>query len=149
MGCDLRSQYESVMSNKSFLDRYKARRELARLNRSLDLAWRTIVFVVGGTLLAIGLFFLLFPGPGWATIVLGLIVLGSEFQWALRLLEPIQRAIARTGEAARDENRKVARMNVQIAFTIIVVFIGYAYVYKWGLSLDPIHALRDWFQNLI
>jgi uncharacterized protein (TIGR02611 family) len=137
------------MSNKSFLDRYKARRELARLNRSLDLAWRMIVFVIGGTMLGIGMFFLLFPGPGWATIVLGLIVLGSEFEWALRLLEPIQRAIARTNAAARDENRKNARMNVQIALTMMVVFLSYAYVCKWGLTLAPVYSLRDWFQNLI
>lgn len=136
------------MSNNSFRDRYKARRELARLNRSLDLAWRTIVFVVGGTLLGIGLFFLLFPGPGWATIVLGLIVLGSEFEWALRLLEPIQRAIAQTSAAARDENRKNARMNAQIVLTMMVVLLSYAYVYKWGMTLDPIFALRGWFQNL-
>lgn len=137
------------MSNKSFLQRYQARRELARLNRSLDLAWRTIVFVVGGTLLAIGLFFLLFPGPGWATIVLGLIVLGSEFEWALRLLEPIQRAIARTTAAARDENRRTQRMKAQLAVTMTAVFLSYAYFYTWGLSAEPIYAVKAWFQNLI
>jgi uncharacterized protein (TIGR02611 family) len=44
------------------------------------------VFVVGTTLLAAGAAMLVLPGPGIAVILLGLVVLSAEFQWAQRAL---------------------------------------------------------------
>jgi uncharacterized protein (TIGR02611 family) len=44
------------------------------------------VFVVGMTLLAAGAAMLVLPGPGIAVILLGLVVLSAEFQWAKRAL---------------------------------------------------------------
>ena len=39
---------------------------------------------------------LVLPGPGWGAIILGIVVLASEFAWAQRLLVPV-RAVARRG----------------------------------------------------
>lgn len=47
---------------------------------------RLFIFVFGGTLLIIGILFLVLPGPGLPIIILGLIVLATEFVWAERLL---------------------------------------------------------------
>jgi uncharacterized protein (TIGR02611 family) len=44
------------------------------------------VFIVGMTLLAAGAAMLVLPGPGIAVIILGLVVLSAEFQWAKRVL---------------------------------------------------------------
>ena len=44
------------------------------------------VFLVGMTLLAAGAAMLVLPGPGIAVILLGLVVLSAEFQWAQRVL---------------------------------------------------------------
>ncbi len=44
------------------------------------------VFLVGMTLLAAGAAMLVLPGPGIAVILLGLVVLSAEFQWAKRAL---------------------------------------------------------------
>jgi uncharacterized protein (TIGR02611 family) len=44
------------------------------------------VFVVGTTLLIAGTAMLVLPGPGIAVILLGLVVLSAEFQWAQRIL---------------------------------------------------------------
>jgi uncharacterized protein (TIGR02611 family) len=44
------------------------------------------VFVVGTALLVAGAAMLVLPGPGIAVIVLGLVVLSAEFQWAKRAL---------------------------------------------------------------
>ena len=44
------------------------------------------VFLVGMTLLAAGAAMLVLPGPGIAVILLGLVVLSAEFQWASRAL---------------------------------------------------------------
>jgi uncharacterized protein (TIGR02611 family) len=44
------------------------------------------VFLVGMTLLIAGAAMLVLPGPGIAVILLGLVVLSAEFQWAKRAL---------------------------------------------------------------
>ena len=44
------------------------------------------VFVVGMALLVAGAAMLVLPGPGIAVMLLGLVVLSAEFQWAQRVL---------------------------------------------------------------
>jgi uncharacterized protein (TIGR02611 family) len=44
------------------------------------------VFLVGTALLVAGAAMLVLPGPGIAVILLGLVVLSAEFQWAKRVL---------------------------------------------------------------
>ncbi|HKQ01205.1 MAG TPA: PGPGW domain-containing protein, partial [Actinomycetes bacterium] len=44
------------------------------------------VFLVGSALLVVGAAMLVLPGPGIAVILLGLVVLSAEFQWAKRVL---------------------------------------------------------------
>jgi uncharacterized protein (TIGR02611 family) len=44
------------------------------------------VFLVGMALLVAGAAMLVLPGPGIAVILLGLVVLSAEFQWAKRVL---------------------------------------------------------------
>jgi uncharacterized protein (TIGR02611 family) len=62
------------------------------------------VFLVGTTLLVAGAAMLVLPGPGIAVILLGLVVLSAEFQWA-------QRALAWVRERASDlKSQAQARM---------------------------------------
>jgi uncharacterized protein (TIGR02611 family) len=44
------------------------------------------VFIVGMVLLIAGAAMLVLPGPGIAVILLGLVVLSAEFQWAKQVL---------------------------------------------------------------
>ena len=48
---------------------------------------RTVVAVLGGTILLIGILLLVLPGPGLLVILIGLAVLGSEFVWARQLIK--------------------------------------------------------------
>ena len=48
---------------------------------------RTMVAVIGGTILLIGVLLMVLPGPGLLVILIGLAVLGSEFVWARRMIE--------------------------------------------------------------
>lgn len=48
---------------------------------------RLLVFVVGGTVLIIGIIMIVTPGPAVVVIPIGLGILGMEFAWARRLLE--------------------------------------------------------------
>lgn len=53
-------------------------------------AWRTIIIVVGLTIILIGLAMLVLPGPGIVIIIAGLAVLAREFIWAQSLLNKAQ-----------------------------------------------------------
>jgi uncharacterized protein (TIGR02611 family) len=49
-------------------------------------ARRSVIFLAGAALMLAGLAMLFLPGPGIATVLLGLALLATEFQWARRLL---------------------------------------------------------------
>jgi uncharacterized protein (TIGR02611 family) len=62
---------------------------------------KVVVLALGLSLLAAGAAMLVLPGPGWAAIVLGLVVLASEYAWAERLLDPLRAAAGRVWDAVR------------------------------------------------
>ncbi len=62
------------------------RRRLAG-SRAVNSGYRIGVGVVGGLVTALGLATIPLPGPGWLTVITGLVILASEFTWAERLLE--------------------------------------------------------------
>jgi tellurite resistance protein TerC len=57
---------------------------------SLRNAKRLVVLVVGGTVLLVGIAMLVLPGPGILVVAAGLVLLGTEFAWARRLLARVR-----------------------------------------------------------
>lgn len=57
------------------------------MSPTLRYARRLVVLVVGTTVLAIGLFLLMTPGPALIVIPIGLAILSVEFVWARHLLK--------------------------------------------------------------
>ncbi len=135
------------MNRAKFSERYRSRREAARATRALDLAWRTVIFVIGGTLLGLGLFFLIFPGPGWATIILGLVILGTEFQWAIRLLEPLQNATRKARSATTNQSSQRGRIAFFAVLTVALAIAFVTYPTKFGFTVQPLFNLRSWFHE--
>lgn len=56
---------------------------------------RVVVGVIGGTIVLIGIALIVLPGPAIIVIPLGLLILGSEFAWARRLLRRGKEMIAK------------------------------------------------------
>ena len=52
-------------------------------------ARQAVVLVLGGSLLVLGVFLLVLPGPGILTIVLGLVLVGSQLLWARCLIRRV------------------------------------------------------------
>ena len=52
-----------------------------------------VVGLVGALIVSVGLVTIPLPGPGWLTVIAGLVVLASEFTWAERLLEFTKRHV--------------------------------------------------------
>jgi uncharacterized protein (TIGR02611 family) len=127
-------------------------REALRRNRGLDTAWRVMVFALGVTLVSAGIIMFVVPGPGWATVILGLVVLASEFSWANRALTPVREVAKRASDAAMDPRRR--RRNLTLAaIGGVLMGIGLVwYLVNYGLTLGPILALIDsffaWFTGL-
>lgn len=133
--------------------RLRAFRERIRSRRTLDTAWRMMVFALGNTLVLAGLIMFVLPGPGFATVILGLVVLGSEFTWATRVLDPVKDAARRASEAAMDPRRR--RRNLMLGATagVLAGMALWWYLVRFGLTLDPLWALADsvvdWFRQLV
>lgn len=148
----MKSDAPDTEQRKSVADRlysnYMGRRESARSNRVLDATWRGIILVVGITLLGLGIFFLLFPGPGWAVIILALIVLATEYAWAQRLLNPVKDFSSRIARLVVSEEYRIKRSKAILISTFIVVTIGYAYWAKWGATMQGFDPILVPIENL-
>lgn len=68
----------------AFLRAVRAIRRAIARNRWVDLAYKTLVGVVGTVLVILGLIIVPLPGPGWLIVFGGLAVLATEFRWAKR-----------------------------------------------------------------
>jgi uncharacterized protein (TIGR02611 family) len=58
------------------------------------LARRVTVFILGISVLLVGMVMIVAPGPAVVVIPLGLGILATEFLWARRILESLQRRLA-------------------------------------------------------
>lgn len=106
----------------------------------LDTAWRISVFVVGVSVVSLGILLLVLPGPGWAMIALGLIILASEYVWAQKLLSPIRTKLGQAKRKAQDpQYRTQVRTLSTAAFVAFGAAIG-AYLWRYGISLDGVRG---------
>ena len=148
----MKSASEEAPKRKPLSDRlygnYMGRRESVRSNRALDATWRGIILVVGLTIVGLGIFFLLFPGPGWAVIILGLIVLATEYAWAQRILNPVKDFSSRLARLVISQEYRKKRSNVILVLTIVVVTIAYAYWAKWGATMQGFEPILVPIENL-
>ena len=100
---------------------YSVRRDSARERKTINAAWKIVIFVVGVTVVIFGAVLLVFPGPGWPTILLGLIILSSEFAWANRFLDPVKRTTQRVTDTVKDRTSR--RQQIAIMSLIIIVSV--------------------------
>ena len=66
------------------------------------LARRVAVFVLGISVLAVGIVMIVAPGPAVVVIPLGLAILATEFLWARRVLELLKQRLAVAHSAATE-----------------------------------------------
>lgn len=91
-------------------------------------ARRTIALVVGVTLLAVGVFFVIAPGPGLPVIFIGLAILGNEFAWAKRFADKYrakaEEAVEASAVAARKRFRPWVLLPLVIGTAAVFVVAG-------------------------
>lgn len=109
--------------------RYRAFRRRLRANPVLDLTWRISVLTAGGLVVAAGIAMLALPGPGWATIFVGLVILASEFAWARHSLDW---AKARARSARERALAPELRRRNQVASVVIAGLIVAGVAAYWS-----------------
>ena len=133
-------------------NRMRAFRERIRKRRSLDTAWRMMVFTLGVTLVILGVLMMVLPGPGWGALILGLVVLASEFTWATRVLDPVKEAAHRAKETALDPRRRTRNLIIGAIAGVLAAIALIWYLGTYGFTLEPVFDLlnqvKDWFLGL-
>jgi uncharacterized protein (TIGR02611 family) len=83
-------------------------------------AKRLMILILGAAVLAAGLAMLALPGPGVLVIILGLVILATEFAWAERLLDRTTATAA--GAASRVTDNNTGR--AALAFSGLAMIVG-------------------------
>ena len=115
----------------------RLRLKIAR-NKALELVYRLVVLAIGSVILLAGVAMLVFPGPGWAAIVLGLLILATEFRWAEILLEPLQRLINKLASRAKDPQARGENIVFVLVAVIAIVLALWWYLARYGVTLEPL-----------
>jgi uncharacterized protein (TIGR02611 family) len=124
------------------------RRNSIRSNRALDATWRGVILIFGLTIVALGVFFLLFPGPGWAVIFFGLFVLATEYAWAQRMLNPVRQFSSQMARLIVSQEFRAKRSKVILFATFVIVAIAYAYWARWGATMEGFEPILVPIENL-
>jgi tellurite resistance protein TerC len=57
---------------------------------------RIVVTVIGFIVLIIGIVLIVFPGPAFIVIPIGLAILATEYEWAKKVFDKIKRRVQKT-----------------------------------------------------
>ena len=115
----------------------RLRLKIAR-NKALELVYRLVVLGIGSIILLAGVAMLVFPGPGWAAIVLGLLILATEFRWAEILLEPLQRLMSKLASRAKDPQARAENIVFVLVAVIAMALALWWYLARYGVTLEPL-----------
>lgn len=83
-------------------------------------AKRLIVFIAGVAVLLAGLAMLALPGPGVLVIILGLVILATEFAWAERVLDRTTSTAAGAANKLTDNRKGRAALGLSGVGMIVV-----------------------------
>ncbi len=86
------------------------------------LAWRLVIGFFGGIVTALGVLFIVTPGPGIAVLIVGLAILATEFAWAKRAMEKAKETATSASERAPFLKMKFI---IPIGLAISVFLIAY------------------------
>lgn len=89
---------------------------------------KAAVFILGWTLVLGGIAALILPGPGLLLLLLGLVVLSQEYEWAERRVDPVK---DKAFEVARQGVSTYPRIALSALGALALMAIGVV----WGL--DP------------
>ncbi|MEO8107061.1 MAG: TIGR02611 family protein [Actinomycetes bacterium] len=115
---------------------YRLRKRFTGNSALRRLVWRVLATMLGVAIIVGGVVMVIFPGPGWAAIFLGLAVLATEYAWANRLLVATKdKAGGAASSVFAPENRKRSIVLSSIVVLLVAAIVAwYVYQYGWTTS---------------
>jgi uncharacterized protein (TIGR02611 family) len=109
---------------RPLLQRAGAWRERIRQRPATRLVWKILTGLIGTAVLVTGLVLVPFPGPGWVVVIVGLVILASEFVWAQRLLRVVRARVLAWTDWVRGRSLP-ARLALGALAAVFVVAVLY------------------------
>lgn len=118
-------------------------------NPVTGLMTKVVVTCLGLTVMAAGLVMMVTPGPGIVGILLGLVILSTEWDWADRWVDRARAYAHETAERARQLDPAVRRRRMALTALAVLVVVGLVVLYVVQLGW-PSFAVGgwDWVQGL-
>jgi len=122
-------------------------------------ARKVAILVVGSIVLLAGIALLALPGPGMVVIIVGLLILSTEFEWAQRLLDiAVEKAAGATSKVQKSKSGRLALAGSGVAMIIggvaVCIFlsqylvVGISFIIAGVIGLCTLHPrVQDWIDE--
>ncbi|HEX6709937.1 MAG TPA: PGPGW domain-containing protein [Rubrobacter sp.] len=127
-------EFKESNPGQRFKDRYRRRQQ----EEQGHIIWRTFLVALGAVI-AVGSFVLApLPGPGWATVFIGLMILAGELLPVARFLDWLEVQLRDLWRITRKVWKssalgKVAVVMVAVALAAAVVYVAYLLLFSGSL----------------
>jgi uncharacterized protein (TIGR02611 family) len=106
---------------------------------------RTVIGIVGGLVVVIGIIAIPYPGPGWLIVFTGLAILATEFEWAQRILDKAKGEYDKWQDWLKRQPMTI-RLLV-LAFTCLVVLVTMWLLNVFGIVTDFLRIDIPWVNS--
>lgn len=115
------------------------------MNKAKRHAKRVAIAILGTIVLLVGIIAIPYPGPGWLIVFAGLAILGTEFDWAQRLLDRVRGYYDAWVGWLKKQHWGVRF--IVLTFTGLVIVITVWLLNGFGLVNAWLHLGLDWVQS--
>jgi len=127
-------EFRESKPGERFKDRYRHRRQ----DEQGHIIWRIFLITLGAVIALGSLVLAPLPGPGWATVFVGLMILGGELLPAARFLDWLEVQLRRLWQLVRGAWHasllgKVAVVVVAGSCAAAIIYVGYLLLFSGSL----------------
>jgi uncharacterized protein (TIGR02611 family) len=127
-------EFRESKPGERFKDRYRRRQEAERGH----IVWRIFLITLGAVIAVGSLVLAPLPGPGWITVLIGLMILAGELLPAARFLDWLEVQLRKLWRLVRKVWRAsiVGKVGVAVVTAILaaaIVYVGYLLLFSGSL----------------
>jgi uncharacterized protein (TIGR02611 family) len=117
-------EFEESKPGHRFKDRYRRRRE----HEQGHIVWRIFLITIGAVIALGSLILAPLPGPGWATVFIGLMILAGEALPAARFLDWLEVRLRKLGRSIHNVWRASLSGKIAVLLTAALCVTAAVYV---------------------
>jgi uncharacterized protein (TIGR02611 family) len=106
---------------------------------------RTLIAILGGCVVLIGVILIPYPGPGWLIVFSGLAILATEFHFARRLLENLRGRYERYSITFKQQHGVIKAGALLVTGLVVVATVWL--VNGFGITSSVLQLDIDWLTS--